>query len=281
MRMKVEEIDVKKCCPFRENPFGVRDDEEMRMLTESIRERGVMVPIVVRPREEGSYEIISGHRRIHACTKAGIEKIPAFVREMSRSEAIICMVDSNLHREHILPSEKAFAYRMKLEAIKHQGRTSRQNVGKVESAELISDTESGRTVQRYIRLTKLIPQLLRLVDEKRIAFSPAVELSFLSARQQSLILEMYRAFEATPSYSQAVRMHKLSEQGRLTDDAIHEIMSELKGNQREVLRLPAERYGRYLDRFSTPREKEAFIVKALDYYTRYLDREKDWGDDER
>lgn len=276
--MRTEMIQVNTCRPFEGNPFRVRDDAEMEMLTDSIREYGVMVPIMVRPLGYDSFEVVSGHRRLHACVKAGIETVPAFIREMSRDEAVICMVDSNLHREGLLPSEKAFAYKMKLEAMKHQGRTSGQLVQKWTRDE-VAMSESGRTVQRYIRLTNLEKPLLELVDQGRIALTPAVELSYLLPEEQQAIIQTFETDEITPSYSQAVRMRKLSELGLLSMDKVFEIMTEVKGNQKEYLKLAAERYEPYLGRFTTPRDKEDFIMKALDYYTKYLERQRadrDW-----
>ena len=276
--MRTEMIQVNTCRPFEGNPFRVRDDAEMEMLTDSIREYGVMVPIMVRPLGYDSFEVVSGHRRLHACVKAGIETVPAFIREMSRDEAVICMVDSNLHREGLLPSEKAFAYKMKLEAMKHQGRTSGQLVQKWTRDE-VAMSESGRTVQRYIRLTNLEKPLLELVDQGRIALTPAVELSYLLPEEQQAIIQTFETDEITPSYSQAVRMRKLSELGLLSMDKVFEIMTEVKGNQKENLKLSSERYEPYLGRFSTPRDKEDFIMKALDFYTRYLERQRSSRDE--
>ena len=272
--MATVEVNVAECEAFAENPFGVRDDVDMEMLVQSIKEYGLIVPIVVRPKESGGYEIISGHRRVHACKKAGIERIPAFVRQMDRDEAVIFLVDSNLQRESLLPSEKAAAYKMKLEAIKHQGKTSRQPVGKLESADLISETESGRTVQRYIRLTKLEKPLLDLVDEGRIALTPAVELSYLAPEEQRAIVKTFETDEITPSYAQAVQMRKMSETGHLTPDRVFDIMTEIKGNQKEYLKLPMDRYERFLGRFRSPKDMEEFVFKALDFYTRYLARQR-------
>ena len=270
--MTIEQIKIKSCKPFLGNPFQIRDDTNMEMLTESIRENGVMVPILVRRLSDDSYEVISGHRRIHACKMAGMDTIPASIRDLTRDEAVICLVDSNLHREGLLPSEKAYAYKMKAEALSHRGVTCGQLGHK--SRDDVSESESGRTVQRYIRLTNLEKPLLNLVDEGRIALTPAVELSYLPAEEQIALVECYEESMATPSYSQAVRLRKLSEAGLLTLDKVYEIMDELKPNQKEVLRLPMDRYDRYLRRFSTPKEKEAFIMKALEYYTRYLERQR-------
>jgi ParB family transcriptional regulator, chromosome partitioning protein len=273
--MNIQKIQVSKCRAFENNPYRVKDDAAMEMLTESIKENGILIPIVVTP-QNGGFEIISGHRRIHAAKKAGHATVPAFVRELDRDSAAIFMVDSNLHREGLLPSEKAFAYRMKLEAMRQQGRTSTQAVRKL-SAEAVGEpnSESRETVRRYIRLTYLEKGLLNLVDEGRIALTPAVELSYLLPEEQRDLLMTIESEDCTPSYSQAVRMRKLSEQGLLSTDSIFKIMSEVKGNQKEYLKLPAEKYDRYLKRFHTPKEKEDFIEKALDYYSRYLERNRD------
>ena len=209
-------IPVSKIRPFEGNPYKVLDNEEMNFLIESIQQQGIISPVVVRPIEntKDEYEVISGHRRMRASQKAGLETVPAFIYAVTRDEAAIMLVDSNLHRGHILPSEKAFAYKLKLEAIKRQGErtdlTSRQVVGKLESADLVSDTESGRQVQRYIRLTYLIPELLDLVDEKRIAFTPAVELSYLNDVEQADLVEEISACDATPNLSQAQRLRAIS-----------------------------------------------------------------------
>lgn len=268
--MKFEEIKVSVCSPFQDNPFKVKDDLAMEMLIQSIKENGVLSPIMVRPQAEHEYEIISGHRRVYACRKAGIETIPAFIHEMSRDEAVIRLVDSNLQREGLLPSEKAFAYRMKMEALRHQGRSGQD--GQKWSRDEVTDSESGRTVQRYIRLTYLEKTLLELVDAGRVALTPAVELSYLRPEEQKAVIEVFETDEVTPSYSQAVRMRRLSGMGLLTADKVFEIMTEVKGNQKEYLKLPVERYERFLGRFHTQKDKEDFIMKALDYYTRHLER---------
>ena len=272
--MEYKEINVSECNPFRDNPFKVKDDLGMEMLVQSIKDNGVMVPIMVRPQVEIGYEIISGHRRVYACKKAGVEKIPAFIRQMNRDEAVICMVDSNLHREGLQPSEKAFAYKLKMEALKHQGRSGQD--GQKWSRDEITDMESGRTVQRYIRLTNLEKPLLDLVDQNRIALTPAVELSYLQPEEQKTIIRFFESDEVTPSYSQSVRMRKLSEMGLLSEDRICEILSEVKGNQKEFIKLPMERYDRYLGKFTSTKDKEAFIMKALDHYTKYLERQRSW-----
>ena len=272
--MDIQEISISKCRSFADNPFKVKDDTAMEMLTESIKENGILIPVVVKPEKDG-FEIISGHRRIYVARRAGLEKVPAFVRELDRDSAVIFLVDSNLHREGLLPSEKAFAYRMKLEAIKRQGRTSAQ-VGQTSVQQLADQSEDSRTqVQRYIRLTYLQKELLDLVDEGRIALTPAVELSYLQPEEQRDLIETIESEDCTPSYSQSVRMRKLSAEGLLSMDSIFEIMTEVKGNQKEYLKLPLERYERYLRRFRTPKEKENFIEKALAYYSRYLERRRD------
>ncbi len=271
----VEEIPVAELHPFKNNPFRIRDDLDMELLVQSVQENGVLYPIMARPRDGGGYEIISGHRRIIACGKAGIEKVPAFIRPMGSDEAVICLVDSNLHRDGLLPSETAFAYKTRTDAIRHQG-TSRQ-VGEKLSVTKVSEVarESERQIHRYIRLTNLHPKLLELVDQRRMAFGPAVELSYLPKDDQQILVKIFEEEDVTPSFSQAVRMRKLSDQGLLSADRVYEIMAEPKANQKEYLRLSGEQYGQYLSRFQTPQEKTAFILNALDYYTRYLQRLRD------
>lgn len=273
--MNIQEIKVSECAAFRDNPFQVRDDEGMELLVQSIREFGVMTPVVVRPVKEGGYEIVSGHRRIHACRRAGIEEIPALVRDMERDSAVIFMVDSNIQREGLLPSEKAFAYKMKVEALRHQGKRSVQP-GQKSSRGAVAENagESETQVQRYIRLTNLEKPLLSLVDEGRIAFTPAVELSYLNQREQLDLLETIESEDATPSLSQAIRMRKLSEAGQLDMDGIFHIMSEVKGNQKEYIKLPSEKVGKYLNKLRTPQQKEDFILKALAFYAHHLERHR-------
>ena len=243
--MNIQEIKVSECAVFQDNPFQVRDDEGMELLVQSIKEFGVMTPVVVRPVKEGGYEIVSGHRRIHACRRAGIEEIPALVRDMERDSAVIFMVDSNIQREGLLPSEKAFAYKMKVEALRHQGKRSVQP-GQKSSRGAVAENagESETQVQRYIRLTNLEKPLLSLVDEGRIAFTPAVELSYLNQREQLDLLETIESEDCTPSLSQAIRMRKLSEAGQLDMDGIFHIMSEVKGNQREYIKLSSDKVGK-------------------------------------
>lgn len=274
--MNVKEIYVSDCVPFEDNPFKVQDNLEMEMLIDSVKENGILIPIVVRPKDK-KYEILSGHRRIYACKMAGIEKVPAIVRELTRDEAVIFMVDANLQREGLLPSEKGFAYKMKLEAMKHQGRTSAQLGQKLTSVQQIADntTDSRTQIQRYIRLTNLEKPLLDMVDEGRIALTSAVELSYLLPEEQRDLMETIESEDCTPSLSQSVRMRKLSADGLLTMDKIFEIMTEVKGNQIEVLKIPTDRVRRYFKPNTTYKQMEDYIVKALEHYTRYLKRQKD------
>ena len=279
MRLPIAQID-----DFPEHPFKVKDDEEMEKLKDSISLYGVLTPVVARRCENGRYELISGHRRKYACKALGIEFIPAIVREMSREEAVIAMVDSNLQREHILPSEKAFAYKMKLEAIKCQGKrndlTSTPLAGKlgVESADKIGEQsgESADQVRRYIRLTELVPELLELVDDGRMAFRPAVEISYLTEDEQRDLVETIDSEDCTPSLSQACRMKKLSLEGKLDMDTIFAIMTEEKANQKEKIKIPAERLEKYFSRGTSPAEIERVILLALDaYYARLRQRSAD------
>mgnify|MGYP002870031254 CR=1 FL=1 len=271
-------IPICKLHPFKGHPYKVLDNEEMDSLTESIRENGVLTPVLVRPLESapGEYEIIAGHRRIHAAQRAGLDTVPAFVHAIDRDAASILLVDSNLHREHILPSEKAFAYKLKLEALNHQGRTSGQ-VGQKWSREQISDTESGRTVQRYIRLTYLNPELLDLVDKGRIAFSVGVELSYLDEAAQAYIAEIAAREDVTPSYSQASRMHSILkfENDPITPEQIEAILSEEKPNQRETVKIRADRLREVLPSGMEGDRAEEFILKACDYYRKHLQRQRD------
>ena len=272
---QAEYLPIDKLKPFEGHPFYVKDDDDMEQLTESIRQQGVLNPIMVRPLDTGEYEVISGHRRLHACKKAGIEMIPAFIYSMDRSEAVVSMVDSNLHREKLLPSEKAFAYKMKMDAISHQGKsTSRQLVDKLKSAEFISQAESGRQVQRYIRLTHLIPELSDMVDKGKIAFTPAVEISYLTEEEQKNLLETIQSEDCTPSLSQAQKMKQLSQLHRLDMDMIFKIMTTAKPNQKEFLKLNSDKYDKFLGRFSTPKDKEEHIFKALEFYDKHQ-RKKD------
>ena len=272
----VQSIPIKEIQPFRNHPFTVADNEDMAKIVESIGKVGTITPLLARPLPDGGYELISGHRRLEACRKLGLENIPVIVRKMTDDEAVIAMVDANLQREHILPSEKAFAYKMKLEAIKHQGVTSRQVVGKRESADDVSSSESGRTVQRYIRLTKLIPQLLKMVDEERIAFSVGVELSYLSEYEQQDLLGAIELEDKTPSLSQAIQMKKLSQSGRLDSETISRIISEEKPNQREKISFQLDELSKYFPKKFTPQDIYKRLLKLAqdDYRRRQRNREE-------
>ncbi len=278
-REKVRRVAVAMIDDFPEHPFKVKDDEEMEKLKDSISLYGVLTPVVARRCENGRYELISGHRRKYACKVLGIEFIPAIVREMSREEAVIAMVDSNLQREHILPSEKAFAYKMKMNAIKRQGErsdlTSRPMGEKCLSVDVIAQNgdDSARQVHRYIRLTELVPELLELVDDGRMAFRPAVEISYLTEDEQRDLVETIDSEDCTPSLSQACRMKKLSQEGKLDMDAIFAIMTEEKANQKEKIKIPAERLDRFFERGTPQAEIEKVIIAALeDYYARIRQR---------
>ena len=267
-------LPVENLVPFDGHPYKVLDDDSMNDLTESVQDNGIMEPLIVRPLENtDNYEIISGHRRYRAAQKAGMNEVPAFIRAVSRDEAAIMLVDSNLHRERILPSEKAFAYKLKLEAMEHQGKTCGQ-VGH-KSRDDISDTDSGRQVQRYINLTNLIPELLELMDEGKIAFSVGVELSFLDDQLQYDILNACELNDNTPSYAQAVCMHKAYTAGELDRDDIDAIMCEEKANQRETVKIPAERIRAVLPRGYSAKQQEDYIVKALEHYHRYLQKQRE------
>lgn len=272
----VQIIPIKEIQPFHNHPFTVADNEDMAKIVESIGKVGTITPLLARPLPDGGYELISGHRRLEACRKLGLENIPVIVREMTDDEAVIAMVDANLQREHILPSEKAFAYKMKLEAIKHQGVTSRQVVGKRESADDVSSSESGRTVQRYIRLTNLIPQLLKMVDEERIAFSVGVELSYLSEYEQQDLLEAIELEDKTPSLSQAIQMKKLSQSGRLDSEIIEKIISQDKPNQREKISFQYDELSKYFPKCS-PQEVQRRMMKLAqaDYQRRVRNRNRE------
>lgn len=273
--MEIREIKVSECNPFRGNPFKIKEGPEMDMLIQSIEDSGVLVPIVVRPQVAIGYEILSGHRRVEACKRLGIETIPAIERQLDRDQAVIFMVDSNMHREGLLPSEKAFAYKMKVEALKHQGRTSVQ-LGQKSSRAVVAEAAgvSETQIQRYIRLTGLDPALLELVDQGRIALTPAVELSYLTPVQQRDVVEFYQSDEVTPSYSQSVKMRKLSEEGILDSDRIFSVLSEIKGNQVEYLKLPTDSIRSFFRPDTSPDKMREIIVKALDYYSKMLERQR-------
>lgn len=269
-------IPVEKLHPFTGHPFKVKDDAEMNTLIESIQTQGILSPLIVRPIENtDKYEVISGHRRLHAAQKAGITEVPALIYALDRDSAAIAVVDSNLHREHILPSEKAFAYKMKYEAMKHQG-TSCQLGTKLCTDEQIAEkaNDSARQIQRYIRLTHLIPELLEFMDENRMALSVGVELSFLDEQSQRNVLEQCEMNDCTPSYSQAWRMHKADREGTLTKAAIQAIMSEEKANQRETVKIPTEKLRKFAPN-ANPQQLEDFVLKACEHYRKYLRRQRD------
>ena len=264
---KVEAIPLADLTPFRNHPFKVKEDEEMAQLMRSIADAGVLSPALARPLPDGGYELLSGHRRLAACKALGMDAMPVIIRDLTDEEAVITMVDSNLQREHILPSEKAFAYKMKYDALKHQG-TSSQLGTKLRTDELLAQnsSDSRNQIQRYIRLTHLIPVILKLVDEGKIAFRPAVELSYLTKEEQASLHEAMESEDCTPSLAQAIKIKKFSQEGRLNGDVILSILSEEKPNQREVYRLPKERIDKYFPK-GTPSEKvEEIICKALELY---------------
>ena len=258
------QLPIQKLRPFENHPFQVKDDDEMDQLVWSVLTQGVLTPLVVRPLENDEYEVISGHRRLHACQKAGIETVPALIYALDRDAAAIALVDSNHHREKILPSEKAFAYKMKMDALSHQG-TSGQ-VGQKWSREEIAEGESGRQVQRYIRLTELIPQILSMVDAGRIALTPAVELSYLTQQEQQGLLETMESEDCTPSLSQAIQMKKLSQSGELNMDRIFEILQEPKANQQEKISFRVEDLRKFFPKtYSVARIQETILKLISDY----------------
>ena len=268
-------IPISKLRPFEGHPFKVKDDEEMNTLIESIQTVGILSPLIVRPIENTEeYEVISGHRRLHAAQKAGITEVPALIYALDRDSAAIAVVDSNLHREHILPSEKAFAYKLKMEALSHQG-TSRQ-LGEKWSVSQISESanESERQIHRYIRLTNLIPELLEFMDEGKMALSVGVELSFLDEQSQYDVLEQCEINDCTPSYSQAFRMHKVDREGLLTKAVIQDIMCEEKANQKETIKVSAERLRAVLPKGMDSQKTEDFIIRACEHYRKYLIRQR-------
>lgn len=275
----IEYIEVEKLKPFENHPYKVKNDEEMDNLIESIREHGILSPIIARPIENNEYEIISGHRRLFAGKQAGLTKIPAMVCEMDRDTAAVTLVDSNLHRENILPSEKAFAYKLKAEALFHQGKRTDLTLEQVApklSTEAVGESEniSKDTVKRYIRLTNLLPKLLELVDIVKIAFTPAVELSYLNDIEQQDLIEIIESEDCTPSLSQAVRMKKLSQQGLLTDDKILEIMSEEKANQKERIKIPTERVRKFFPQSYSNTQIEEVIIKLCEAHYKRKHRDE-------
>ena len=273
---QVREIAVDQLFPFKNHPFKVLDDQAMLDTVQSIKEHGVLVPAIARPRPEGGYELVSGHRRQHACQLAGIESMPVLVRNLDDDAATILMVDSNLQRENILPSERAFAFKLKLEAMKHQGNradlTSGQlgpKLGDRRSNEIVADQagESAKQVQRYIRLTELIPEMLAMVDDRRMAFNPAVELSYLTKDEQQQLFEEMENCQATPSLSQAQRLKKFSQEGKLSEDVIMAVMSEEKKDIDKVT-LPGEAINKFFPKSFTPKQKQDTIIKLLEQWQR-------------
>ena len=281
---RIYDIPLSEIDDFPDHPFKVKLDEDMDQLVQSIKERGIITPVTLRPKEDGRYEIVSGHRRKKACELAGFDTVKAEVREMTRDEAIILMVESNLQRSVILPSEKAFSYKMRLEAMKRQGQRTDLTLSPVEtklrSSELIAQNsgDSRAQVDRYIRLTELIPELLDLVDEGRIAFRPAVELSYLQKEEQGALLEQISYADATPSLAQAIKLKRFSQDGKLNNEVIESIMSEEKPNQREKINIKYAEVRRFIPA-SVPYEKTGdYIMKALEYYHRYQERQKSRND---
>ena len=281
---KIYDIPLSEIDDFPDHPFKVRLDEDMDQLVQSVKDRGIVVPITLRRKEDGRYEIVSGHRRRKACELAGMESIRAEINDLTRDEAIILMVESNLQRSVILPSEKAFSYKMRLDAMRRMpGRPSKENLRPVgadligvRSDDLLADQspDSSRQIQRYIRLTELIPTLLDVVDEGRIGMRPAVELSYLSKDEQSALADVMSYMDCTPSHDQAIRMRKMSEDGKLTPEAIEAIMGEAKPNQREKISFRADRLRQYIPKNISPSQTEDYVMKALEHYSRYLEQVK-------
>ena len=276
-RERVKEIPLTELHPFKDHPFKIQNDDEMKRLMKSIQKFGTLTPALARPLPEGGYELISGHRRLAACQVLGIETMPVIIREMSDDEAVIAMVDANLQREHILPSEKAFAYKMKLEAIKHQGITSRQVGEKLLSVTQVSkeSDDSERQVQRYIRLTYLIPELLEMVDENKIAFNPAVEISYLEQSEQRVLLNAMELNDCTPSHAQAIRLKKLSQEGVLQDQTIYDILAEQKPNQQEQYKFKREDIRKYFPKSYTDKQVCDTVIKLLEQWQRRRERDRD------
>ena len=276
---KVEEINISKISDFPNHPFKVKDDDKMEEMVKSIKQYGVILPVIVRPKDDGTYEMISGHRRKRACELAGVKQIRTIVKDLSDDEATILMVDSNIQREEILPSEKAFAYKMKLEALNHQGKkieleddsTSTPMVSKLRTNEILGNEvgESRENIRRYIRLTHLIPELLEQVDLKRIAFRPAVELSYLSEENQYVVQNIFEFDEVTPSLSQAIRLKKLEQEGKLTEEKIEEILGQEKPNQKEFIKIHNERIDKYIpQKIKESGKVEDFIIQCVEEHNK-------------
>ena len=274
---RVKNVPLNELHPFKNHPFKILNNEEMERMIESIRKVGTITPALARPLPDSGYELISGHRRLAACQVLGIETMPVIVREMSDDEAVIAMVDANLQRETILPSEKAFAYKMKLEAVKHQGVTSRQVGEKLLSVTQVSrdSNDSERQIQRYIRLTYLIPELLSMVDDNKIAFNPAVEISYLDRDEQLTLLDAINMNDCTPSHAQSIRLKKMSQDGLLTADAIYAILSEEKPNQKEQIKLPRDELRKYFPQNYSDEQIKRDILKGLELLKRQRERNRD------
>ena len=278
---RVQNISISELVSFKDHPFKVVDDEAMLRTTESIAQYGVLTPLIARPLEGGGYEIISGHRRAHAAEMAGLTEVPVLVRQMDDDAATVLMVDSNLQRENILPSERAYAYKMKLEAMKHQGSrsdlTSCQVGTKLRSDQLVAENtgDSARTVQRYIRLTNLIPELLEMVDQKQISFNPAVELSYLAPEEQAVFMQAMDEVQASPSLSQAQRLKKLAQEGDFTMDAAREIMNEVKKGDLERVTFRNEQLRKYFPRSYTTQQMQDTIIKLLDQWQKKKARDQE------
>ena len=270
---KVEELPLSELTPFKNHPFKVKNDAEMAELMKSIADAGMLSPAMARPKKGGGYELISGHRRLAACKALGMDTMPVIIRKLTDEEAVITMVDSNLQREHILPSEKAFAYKMKMEALRHQGRTSDQ-VGPKLTVEEIAKGDSASQVKRYIRLTNLIPEILQMVDDGRIALTPAVELSYLQPSEQETLFSIMDCDEVTPSLSQAQRLRRMSEEQRFTDSAVMQLMSEVKGNQVEYVKVPVDKLRSFFRPDTSMKQMTETLVKAMDFYNKHLERQR-------
>lgn len=274
---RIKDIPLTELHPFKDHPFKIQNDDEMKRLIESIRKFGTLTPALARPLPEGGYELISGHRRLAACQVLGIETMPVIIRAMSGDEAVIAMVDANLQREHILPSEKAFAYKMKLDAIKHQGIASSQVGKKLLSIEKVGEDsgDSRNQVHRYIRLTHLIPELLSMVDDGKIAFNPAVEISYLEQSEQRVLLNAMELNDCTPSHAQAIRLKKLSQEGVLQDQTIYDVLAEQKPNQQEQYKFRREDIRKYFPKSYTDKQVCDTVIKLLEQWQRRRERDRD------
>ncbi|HZJ78050.1 MAG TPA: ParB/RepB/Spo0J family partition protein [Clostridia bacterium] len=270
---KIQQINLSELKPFNNHPFKIRQDDEMEQITESIKEYGVITPALARPMPEAGYELISGHRRMEACKMLGIDTMPVMVREMNDIEAVITMADSNLQRENVLPSEKAFAYKMKMDAQNRQGQ--RTDLTSCQAGTKLESENSKRQIYRYIRLTELIPEILQMVDENKIAFTPAVELSYLSADEQYNLLDSMQRNDCTPSHAQAIQLKKLSQDGLLTKDKINDILSELKPNQQEQYKFKRDEIRKYFPKSYSDKQVYDSVFKALELLKRQRERNRD------